>query len=169
MTITCWQRLATWMLESYRGRLVLWLVEWMSLFLGVMLAGWVMYQSEHYAFPVIKDWKLDSVERVNGYWMVKGTMRKVRACELVATSVMAVPKAPLAPRQLVYQLKPSEILGGNAPTGFVTWGPWQMEIPKALLQHRDQISFLEVVGHHRCHALWTQETFYGAVRMEDLP
>ena len=169
MRLTRFQIISTWMLETTRGRICLWLVECVALFAGALLSAWMLYQTEHYALPVIKDWKLESVEREGDYWVVRGTMNKVRSCELVATSVMAVPKMPLAPRVLVYQIKPSEILGGNAPTGLVTWGPWSMEIPKALLQHRDDISSLEVIGHHRCHALWTQETLYGSVRMEALP
>ncbi len=169
MKITRGQLFACWMLETTRGRMVLWVVERLSMLMGVLIAGWMLYQVEHYLLPVIKEWKLEEVQRSDDNWVVRGTMHKVRPCELVATSVMAVPKMPLAPRVLVYQIKPEEILGGNAPAGFVTWGPWTMKIPQALEQHRDQISSIEVIGHHRCHALWTQETLYGSVRMDQLP
>lgn len=169
MRITRWQQLAAWLLGSARGALVLWWIERAALVLGALVSGWMLYQAEHYLLPVIRDWRIESVERVGDAWVVQGVMFKSRPCELVATSVMAVPKQPLAPRRLVYQIKPNEILGGHAPVGYTTWGPWEMRIPKELLMHRDQVSFLEVVGHHRCHALWTQDTLYGTVRMEELP
>jgi hypothetical protein len=169
MTPTRFETFAHWLLQTARGRVVLWWLEWLSFVAGILMTGWSLYMVEHHFFPVIKDWKLSYIYKKNGNFILGGTLYKTRACELISTSVMAVPKVPLAPRQLVYQVKPQEVLGGNAPTGFVTWGPWEVVVPKALVTHRDQIAFLEVVGHHRCHALWTQETLYGTVSMEELP
>lgn len=163
------QRAANWLAETRRGRVVMWFVEWTSLAAGALLAGWMLYSIEHHFFPVIKNWKLEEVQREGDYWIVRGIMLKDRPCELVQTSVMAIPKMPLAPRVLIYQIKPTDILGGNSPTGLITWGPWEMKIPKTLEQRRNEISSLEVVGHHRCHMLWNQETSYGFVRMESLP
>lgn len=158
-----------WLLTCTRGRMVLWWLERAAFMLGLLVSGWMLYMVEHHFFPVVKDWKLAYIYKQNGHFVLGGTLYKPRACELISTSVMAVPKAPLLPRQLVYQVKPHEVLGGNAPTGFVTWGPWEVAVPKALVTHRDEIAFIEVIGHHRCHALWTQETLYGVVRVEELP
>lgn len=169
MNPTRFDRFAHWMLSCTHGRWVLWWLERAAFALGLLVMGWVVYSVETRFLPVITDWKLDYIYRDNGNYVLGGTLEKTRPCELVATSVMAVPKQPLAPRQLIYQIKPSEILGGNVPVGLTTWGPWTMAIPKALLTHRDQISFLEVIGHHRCHLGWNQETLYGVVRMEELP
>ena len=163
------QRFINWMLETNAGSVVLWVLERIALLFGALAALFIIYSVEHHFSPVISEWHLESVERDNGNFVISGTLVKNRACELISTSVLAVPKMPLAPRHLIYQVKPHEIVGGNAPTGTSTWGPWEVPIPKALLTHRDQIAFLEVIGHHRCHALWTQETFYGRVPMERLP
>jgi hypothetical protein len=160
---------ASWLLGCRLGRFVLWWMERVAFVFGLMVMGWGVYTMETHFLPVIKDWRMEYVYRDQNYYVLGGTFEKTRACELVATSVLAVPKMPLAPRQLIYQIKPNELLGGNAPMGKTTWGPWRMEIPKALLTHREDISFLEVIGHHRCHAGWTQETLYGTVRMEELP
>lgn len=169
MIPSTYERAASWLLHATKGRIVLWWLERAAFVFGLLVSGWMLYMVEHHFFPVIKDWKLGYIHKKDGNFVLGGTLYKTRACELISTSVMAVPNMPLVPRQLIYQVKPSEVLGGNAPTGFVTWGPWEVAIPKALMEHRDKIAFLEVVGHHRCHALWTQETLYGTVRVEDLP
>ncbi|MBS4019962.1 MAG: hypothetical protein KGZ68_17205 [Dechloromonas sp.] len=160
---------AEWLLETTPGRVALRFLELCAFTVGALLMLWVVYMAETRFAPVIEDWKLEYIERQDGHYVLGGTLVKTRACELISTSVMAVPKQPLAPRVLVYQIKPDELVGGNAPTGFSTWGPWRVEIPKALLTHREHISFLEVVGHHRCHGLWTQETLYGRVFSDRLP
>lgn len=162
-------RFVQWLDETVRGRWALWAFERVAFAVGALVTLWCMYQVETRFAPVIANWSLDYVEKRGDTYVVGGQLYKTRPCELVATSVMAVPKAPLVPRQLVYQIKPSEILGGNAPTGHSTWGPWQIPIPKTLLAHRDEVSYLEVVGTHRCHALWSQESVYGIVPMERLP
>lgn len=136
--------------------------------LGFFLTLWVIYNLETRFYPVITNWKLEYVERHGDAYRVGGVLTKTRACELLSTSVMAVTKDP-GPRQLIYQLKAHEVLGGNAPTGTTTWGPWDMPIPAALLASRDKIDRLEIVGTHRCHALWQQETVYGSVSVETLP
>ena len=160
---------ATWLLETPGGRTTLWALERIAFVVGAVLTLWVLFMVETRFMPVITKWSLDYVHRDGDHYVLGGTLHKERACELIATSIMAVPKAALAPRSLIYQLKPDELLGGNAPVGFTTWGPWRMAIPKAFLEHRDDISFLEVVGHHRCHAGWTQQTLYGRVPLERLP
>jgi len=169
MTPTRFELFASWLLGCARGRIALWWLERLAFVVGLLATGWMLFMVEHHFMPVIKDWQVDYIERRDGKYVLGGTLHKARSCELIATSVMAVPKLPLAPRVLIYQVKPHELLGGNAPTGRSTWGPWEVAIPKALIEHRDQISFLEVIGHHRCHALWTQETLYGVVRTEELP
>lgn len=154
---------------SKRGWLMLRLIEYVCFFIGVVIAVWSTYIIETRFFPVIKDWKLDTVIRQKDTYTLSGSMFKDRTCELISTNVMAVPKMHLAPRVLLYKIDPNDIDGGNAPVGHTTWGPWTMDIPQAFLKHRDEISFIEVVGMHRCHAFWVQETIYGTIRMEQLP
>ena len=160
---------ATWLLETKTGRIALWCIERLAFAVGALLMLWVVYMSETRFFPVVTDWKLEYVEREDGHYILGGVLEKQRACELLATSIMAVPNQRFAPRVLIYQIKPNEINGGDTPTGYTTWGPWRLEIPKVFLEHRDKISFLEVIGHHRCHGFWSQETLYGRVSAEMLP
>lgn len=158
-----------WLDGTARGRLALWLLERVSFAIGALVTLWCVYQIETHFAPVITGWSLDYVSRSGTTVTVGGTLHKTRACELVSTSVLAVPKAPLAPRKLLFQVKPNDVLGGNAPTGTSTWGPWSLPIPKELLQQRSEVSYLEVVGTHRCHALWSQETIYGIVPIDRIP
>ncbi len=160
---------ATWLLETKSGRTALWVIERLAWLLGALVTLWVVYMVETRFIPVIDKWSLDYIERHDDYYLMGGRLHKQRACELIATSIMAVPTQRFAPRILIYQIKPHELNGGNAPTGYSTWGPWRLAIPQAFLDQREHISFLEVVGHHRCHGFWTQETLYGRVSVETLP
>ena len=169
MTPTKFEIFSHWLLNARIGKAVLWWLERVAFTVGVLATMAVVYFAEHTFFPVITDWKLLHIVRQGDTYVVDGAMRKTRPCELLATSVMAVPKVPLVPNRLLYQITPSEILGGNAPTGSTTWGPWVFRIPHELIKYRDQIAYLEIVGHHKCHALWNQETVYGTSRMEELP
>jgi hypothetical protein len=138
-------------------------------FTGLMLALFVLYHAETRFFPVIEEWSLDYITREGNVYTMGGQMQKTRACELLHTSVMAVPKLPLAPKVLVYQVRPNEILGAGGPVGKFTWGPWEVKVPEKLMGKLDWIEAVEVVGHHRCHMLWIQETVYGRVPVERLP
>lgn len=53
--------------------------------------------------------------------------------------------------------------------GLHAWVPWEVKIPKTLIKYKDEIAGIEVVGRHRCHALWVQETLYGFVPIERVP
>jgi hypothetical protein len=138
-------------------------------FSGVLITLFVLYHVESKLFPVIEDWSLDYITRYENTYTMGGQMRKDRACELLHTSVLAVPKLPLAPKVLVYQVQPNEILGAGGPVGKFTWGPWEVRVPDKLMGHLDWVDSIEVVGHHRCHMLWIQETVYGRVPVSRLP
>ncbi len=163
------EHLLLWLVATKRGRIVIWLLERGAFAIGALITLWCIYQIETRFMPVITKWSINPVIRVADDYILSGTMNKTRPCELVSTSVLAVPNIPLAPRVLLRQIKPGEIDGGNIPTGVSTWGPWTMHIPEAFVKNRDKIAYIEIVGSHRCHALWTQETLYGTVRVEQLP
>ncbi len=158
-----------WLSTTKMGTLTLWFVESMAFGLGALVMMFILYHGETSLFPVITDWKINPVIRQGDTYVLEGTMSKARSCTLIATNVMAVPKVPLAPRVLLYRIKPTEIDGGNIPTGSSTWGPWTMKIPQAFVEHRNEIAWIDVIGHHRCHGFWDQETYYGRVAMELLP
>ncbi len=163
------EQFVVWLSTTKRGALALWLLEAVSFGVGALVMMFVMYHVEYRMFPVITNWTIGPVVRQNDTYIFEGTMIKNRSCTLIATNVMAVPKVPLAPRVLLYRIKPTEIDGGNIPTGISTWGPWAMKIPQAFIEHRNEIAWIDVIGQHRCHGLWDQETYYGRVEMSQLP
>lgn len=154
-----------WLYDTARGKVILWVLERMAFALGAIVMLWAVAELESRLAPVVTNWSMDYAERRGDVIVLGGRLKKNRACELVSTSVMAVPKRALAPRRLIWQAKPHEIMGGNTPTGLTTWGPIEIRIPAALLQNQNEISYLEVIGIHRCHALWSQETHYGTVEV----
>lgn len=156
-------------LYSKLGRLLVSLAQFFAPFAGFVVVMFLTWNVETRFFPVITGWTINKVEVVDGQFLLGGTIRKDRTCDLIATSVVAVMKQSAAPRMLIFQIKPGDLLGGNAPTGLSTWGPWYVKIPKELTSNRDRIERLEVVGQHRCHALWHQETVYGSILMKDIP
>lgn len=159
-----------WLFETTHGIVVRKLISVFAPILSALAVLWMIYQTETRFFPVIDSWKLEYAER-SGPQMVTvgGVFRKTRACELISTTVVAVPKLPLIPKRTMFNIKPDEIIGGNAATGTTTWGPWEFKIPAVYQVHKDSIAYLEVVGHHRCHALWIQETVYGQILPSQLP
>lgn len=159
-----------WLWETRHGVIVRHSLKLFAPAIGFLVSLWLIYQTEARFFPVISEWRLEYAER-SGPQMVTvgGSFKKTRACELVATTVLAVPKNPITPRQTPFTIPPDSIIGGNVPTGHSTWGPWEFKIPAMYLTHKDHISHLLVVGHHRCHALWIQETVYGHILPSELP
>lgn len=161
--------LVVWLSTTRLGKVAVWIAESVAFALGALMMMFVLYHAETRLLPVISQWTLNPVVRDGGNYILSGTMVKTRPCTLLATSIMAVPKQPLAPRVTLYQIKPQEIDGGQLPTGKSTWGPWTMKIPQAFIEHRDKIAWIDVIGHHRCHGFWDQETYYGRVEMGALP
>lgn len=157
------------LLNHRLGKILLKGLQVFAPFFGFAVSLFFAWNVETRFFPVITGWTINEIQAVNGNYLLSGTIRKARACDLAATSVTAVMKDPSMPRRLVFQIKPGDILGGNVPTGHSTWGPWTVKIPKELTEHREAIAYLEVVGQHNCHALWHQETVYGRIPMEDVP
>ena len=43
----------------------------------------------------------------------------------------------------------------------------RLSVPKTLIKYKDELAGIEVVGRHRCHALWVQETLF--VPIERVP
>jgi hypothetical protein len=160
---------AHWIMASRNGRMILKMLEMAAFFVGMLMMGFIFYMVETRFMPIITGWELQYIQRDGDKYHMGGVLRKERACELVATEVMAVPKMPLMPRQTVYRIKPHDFNGAQVPTGYHMWGPWDVQVPAVFNTNRGDIAFLEVVGIHRCHAFWLQQTLYGRIRMEEMP
>ena len=121
--------------------------------LGTLVGLAVLYAIEMAYLPPVTDFLIGDMEHHGDAVVVSGTYRKRRACELLATNVLATGAG--MPSGLVYSLKLGEA-GSNMPVGPVRWGPYRMPVPPTWGSY----THVEVVALHRCHALWVQETHY---------
>jgi len=158
-----------WLWDTAWGRVIRKAISVLAPPLAFFLTFWMIQQTEQRFFPVVTQWSLDYIERHGDHFEMGGRLFKDRPCELMNTLVVGVPKNPLVPRVVVYHVDPNEMLGADVPTGPHTWGPWDVRIPKTLGQYKNDLAGLEVVGRHRCHALWLQETVYGFVSIDRVP
>lgn len=158
-----------WMWETSWGRLIRRVISFFVPLLAFIATLWIIQEIERRFFPVISQWTLDYIDRRGDYLVMGGKLYKSRTCELVNTLVVGVPKNSLSPRVLIHQVSPSELTGADVTVGLHMWGPWEIRIPAILQQYKDQIGGIEIVGRHRCHVLWMQETVYGFVPIEKVP
>lgn len=157
------------LLDHRVGRIIMKVAQLFAPFVGFAVSLFFAWNIETRMFPVITAWTINPIIETPDGLVLSGTIKKSRACDLVATSVVAIPKNPVYPSRLIFQIKPDDILGGNVPTGHSTWGPWVVKMPAELAKHRTEVDSLEVIGQHRCHMLWSQETVYGRIPMENIP
>ena len=104
-------------------------------------------------FPVVKDFHLTSIERVDNNIVMQGYLRKVRDCRYVVVSAEGI--APSGRVGL-----PIRILEGNSvndnttrPQGTQDWGPWGVVIPSA-----PNINTVVLYSVHSCHPVWETTT-----------
>ena len=107
-----------------------------------------------YAFlPVVKDFHLTSIERVDNYIVMQGYMRKVRDCRYVGVSAEGV--TPSGYVDLSLRFLDSAIINDNTtrPQGTQTWGPWRVIIPAV-----PNINTVVLYSVHSCHLAWETTT-----------
>ena len=122
-----------------------------------------IYFVERRFLPVVEDWHVTSIRAVPGAIEVSGSFRKLRDCELVQTNVILL--RGQSPALVLAQIDGEAGYGPgtNVPEGHIQWGPMRLPAPPHLLRAMDDYDVIKVVGRHRCHLLWPQETIYGYV------
>ena len=141
--------------QTRLGRALVALVYLMAQIVGVFIALGAIYQLEMRFFPVVSEFQIYDIKKAPGTVTVSGTYNKVRACELLITNVIGVSKN--GPALLLHQIRPADD-GANLPTGKARWGPYTLTTPTDW----GETSHIQVVGVHRCHALWSQQTVYAS-------
>ena len=109
--------------------------------------------AEYAFFPVIKDFHLTSMERVDNYIVMQGYMRKVRDCRYVGVSAEGV--TPSGYVDLPLRFLESSIVNANTtrPQGTQNWGPWRVVIPTV-----PNINTVVLYSVHSCHLAWETTT-----------
>ena len=113
----------------------------------------VLRWAEYIFFPVIKNFHLTSLERVDNYIVMQGYMHKVRDCRYVGVSAEGV--TPSGYVDLSLRFLDSAIINDNTtrPRGTQNWGPWKVVIPTV-----PNISTVVLYSVHSCHLAWETTT-----------
>lgn len=164
------ERLALWFAHTRRGRVVLWVGERALMALAAAATLLAFATVEDSFMPVVSGWRLDYVQRDPGagHYVVGGVLFKRRSCEHIVTSVVAVMRDRSQASVMVAQVRDDQVVGGSSPVGYGAWGPLVVRVPAEVSAILPRVDHLLVVGTHRCHALWQQETVYGRVPVEVL-
>ena len=109
--------------------------------------------AEYVFFPVVKNFHLTSIERVDNYIVMQGYMRKVRDCRYVGVSAEGI--TPSGPVDLPLKFLESNSINDNTtrPQGTQNWGPWRVVIPTM-----PNISTVVLYSVHSCHLAWETTT-----------
>jgi hypothetical protein len=123
--------------------------------IGVAIVVWAAYHIEQRFMPVITDFQVTKIEKIETGWRAWGTYNKRRVCELVSSNVVAYGDGPA---QLLLQVKPFD-----APVGNIAWGPF--DIPST----GKPFTRVQVISTHRCHPLWATQSVYFDLDATKLP
>ena len=113
----------------------------------------VLRWAEYIFFPVVKDFHLTSLERVDNYIVMRGYMRKVRDCRYVGVSAEGATTSGRV--DLPIRFLESNIVNDNTtrPQGTQSWGPWRVVIPTV-----PNINTIVLYSVHSCHLAWETTT-----------
>lgn len=145
--------------QTRLGRAMVALIYFMAQVTGIFIAFFIIYQAEMRLFPVVSQFQITSIDKTPGAVAVSGTYTKARPCELLITNVLGV--SLTGPATLLHQIRPADD-GANLPTGKARWGPYKFSPPADWAD----TTHINVVGVHRCHALWSQQTVYASFPVE---
>jgi hypothetical protein len=145
--------------ETRLGRAIVSLIYFLAQVVGVFLAFFVIYQVEMRWFPVVSAFQITDIKKLSPTVAVSGTYVKARPCELLITNVIGISAG--GPALLLHQVRPADD-GANLPTGKARWGPYTFSKPADWAD----TTHIQVVGVHRCHALWSQQTTYASFPVE---
>ena len=109
--------------------------------------------AEYAFFPVVKDFHLTSMERVDNYIVMQGAMRKVRNCRYVGVSAEGITTSGRV--DLPLRFLDSAIINDNTTRqpGTQNWGPWKVVIPTV-----PNINTVMLYSVHSCHLAWETTT-----------
>ena len=109
--------------------------------------------AEYTFLPVVKNFHLTSMERVDNYIVMQGYMHKVRDCRYVGVSAEGI--TPSGHVDLPLRFLDAAIVNDNTtrPRGTQNWGPWRVVIPTV-----PNINTVVLYSVHSCHLAWETTT-----------
>lgn len=120
--------------------------------------------AEFYFMPVVKDFHLSHIERVDNYIVISGYMRKVRDCQFVGVPTTGITKDGKVDLPLKF-LDPARLMeNGTRPTGTQAWEPWRITVPAS-----PNVVAIHLESVHSCHIAWLSTTRLASVPIVDEP
>lgn len=117
---------------------------------------------EFYFLPVVKDFHLTHIQRVDSKIIMSGYLRKVRDCQFVGISAAGITEAGKVDLPLKF-LDPEKLVdNGTRPTGTQDWGPWRIIVPAS-----PHVLAIELHSVHHCHIAWPSTTHLARVPVVD--
>ena len=129
---------------------------------GLLVSLWLCWNIETRFFPVVEGFRVTEITRTADGYLTSGELTKSRNCEFLGLTLYAHTQDK--PKLLVAQYK-KDIFGSDVGVGHQTWGPWLVTLPPKVVGYEH----LEILGTHRCHALWLQSTMYYQFDLRRLP
>ena len=119
--------------------------------------------AEFYFMPVVKDFHLTSMERVDNKIVMSGHLRKVRDCQFAGVSAAGITEDGMVDLPLKF-LDPDSRLMDNwtRPTGTQAWGPWRIAVPVS-----PNVVAINLESVHSCHIAWPSTTRLARVPIVD--
>lgn len=122
----------------------------------IVVAGLNWY--ERVFMPVVRDFTIVSVTRVDDKIIMNGYMRKVRSCQfagVTASDELDDGTSIDLPLRFMDNARSNTV---TRSTGGQAWGPWTVEIP--ITPYVDQIDLSAV---HKCHPFWATTTHLASI------
>lgn len=118
--------------------------------------------AEFYFMPVVKDFHLTHIKRVDNKIVMSGYLRKVRDCQFVGVSAAGITEAGKVDLPLKF-LDPEKLVdNGTRPTGTQEWGPWRIVVPAS-----PHVLAIDLDSVHSCHIAWPSTTHLARVPVVD--
>ena len=118
--------------------------------------------AEFYFMPVVKDFHLTNIERVDNKIVMSGYLRKVRDCQFVGVSAAGITKDGKVDLPLKF-LDPDSLMDNwTRPTGTQAWGPWRIAVPVS-----PNVVAIDLESVHSCHIAWPSTTRLARVPIVD--
>ena len=118
--------------------------------------------AEFYFMPVVKDFHLTHIERVDNKIVMRGYLRKVRDCQFAGVSAAGITEGGKVDLPLKF-LDPDSLMDNwTRPTGTQAWGPWRIAVPVA-----PNVVAIDLESVHSCHIAWPSTTRLARVPIVD--
>ena len=118
--------------------------------------------AEFYFMPVVKDFHLTNIERVDNKIVMRGYLRKVRDCQFAGVSAAGITDDGKVDLPLKF-LDPDSLMDNwTRPTGTQAWGPWRIAVPVS-----PNVVAIDLESVHSCHIAWPSTTRLASVPIVD--